>query len=161
MTAWTLEDLTTLASAPTLTLRTARAERPVRTWVVRLGRELYVRPAPGTDAAWAGAVLDGGHVAAGGRPVALAEAAPEVHAVLDEAYVAKYGRCAGERVADVVTDAAATATFRVHPRRATVAEAVSAAAGTLARRARSGVRSTARAARAVRPGRAPSPCPAC
>ncbi|MFI2104399.1 DUF2255 family protein [Isoptericola sp. NPDC019693] len=116
-----------------------------RGWVVRLGRDLYVRSAPG------GARVAGGraHLQVDGarRPVLLAEVAPELHALLDDAYLAKYGRCAPEKVAAVTSDAAAASTFRVRPRRASWAERVDAALDA--------VRGAARREPAERP------CPTC
>jgi hypothetical protein len=118
---------------------------PSRSWVVRLGRDLYVRSAPGTARVAGGRAhlqVDGSR-----RPVVLAEVAPELHALLDDAYLAKYGRCAPEKVAAVTSDVAAASTFRVRPRRASWAERVGAAVET----ARGALRRTP----------AERPCPTC
>ena len=119
--------------------------RPWRGWVVQLGHDLYVRAAPDAARGATGRAhlqLDGAR-----HPVVLAEVAPELHGLLDDAYLAKYGRCAPEKVGAVTSDVAAAGTFRVRLRRATwgerIAEAVDAAR--LARR----------------PRRAPEPCPSC
>ncbi|MEL7978080.1 DUF2255 family protein [Isoptericola sp. F-RaC21] len=95
---------------------------PSRSWVVRLGRDLYVRSAPGSTGVAGGRAhlqVDGSR-----RPVVLAEVAPELHTLLDDAYLAKYGRCSPEKAAAVTSDVAAASTFRVRPRRATWAERV-------------------------------------
>ncbi|MEU2198714.1 DUF2255 family protein [Isoptericola sp. NPDC019482] len=116
-----------------------------RSWVVRLGRDLYVRSVPGGTRVVGGRAhlqIDGSR-----RPVVLAEVAPELHALLDDAYRAKYGRCAPEKVAAVTSDVAVASTFRVRPRRATWAERVGAALGA--------VRGAARRQPAERP------CPTC
>ncbi|MGE9362391.1 DUF2255 family protein [Isoptericola nanjingensis] len=119
--------------------------RPWRGWVVQLGHDLYVRAAPGAALGTAGRA----HLQVDDtrQPVVLAEVAPELHGLLDDAYLAKYGRCAPEKVGAVTSDVAAASTFRVRLRRATWGERIAQAvdAGRLARRAR----------------RAPEPCPSC
>ncbi|WP_176168835.1 DUF2255 family protein [Krasilnikoviella flava] len=120
--------------------------RPQRSWVVRLGHDLYVRSAPGSVGRAGGGRA---HLQVDGtrRPVMLAEVAPELHSLLDDAYLAKYGRCAAEKVATVTSDRAAATTFRVRLRRATWSEQVAAAVD------------SARGALRRRP--AEQPCPTC
>jgi len=141
-----LDLLGDLAAAPAVRIVPAgEPGRPSRSWVVRLGRDLYVRSAPGAARVAGGRAhlqVDGSR-----RPVVLAEVAPELHALLDDAYLTKYGRCAPEKVAAVTSDVAAASTFRVRPRRASWAERVAAAVD------------AARLAR--RPRRDPEPCPSC
>ncbi|MFE5338737.1 DUF2255 family protein [Isoptericola sp. NPDC056578] len=142
-----LDVLEALEAATAVQVDVAREPgRPWRGWVVQLGHDLYVRSAP-----------DAARRAGGGRahlqvdgtrqPVVLAEVAPELHALLDDAYLAKYGRCAPEKVGAVTSDAAAASTFRVRLRRATWGERVAGAA--------------AAARLALRPRRAQEPCPSC
>lgn len=139
-------DLDDLGAATAVQVVPAQqAGRPYRSWVVRLGRDLYVRSAPGSVRPAGGRAhlrVDGSR-----RPVVLAEVAPELHALLDDAYLAKYGRCAPEKVAAVTSDLAAASTFRVRLRRASWSERAAAAAdvvrGALGRQ------------------RAEEPCPSC
>ncbi|WP_166844089.1 DUF2255 family protein [Isoptericola sp. BMS4] len=110
-------DLSPLAAAPTVHLVLSGAERAAKSWVVQLGTDLYVRTVPGAVSAWSGGGpahlrLDGAE-----HPVVLSEVAPEVHGPLDDAYRAKYGRCAPEKVDAVTSDAVVASTFRVRPRR--------------------------------------------
>ena len=132
-----LDVLDTLAAATAVQVVPAREPGgPRRGWVVELGHDLYVRSAPG-----AGRVVGGrAHLQADGtrHPVVLAEVAPELHTLLDDAYLAKYGRCAPEKVGAVTSDLAAASTFRVRLRRATwgerLADAFEARRGVLGRR---------------------------
>lgn len=112
----TLQDL---ASRPTAQLLTSDGAGPGHpAWVVALGPELYVRSAPGPERLR----LSGGRARVRAADVVhhvtLAEVAPEVHGPLDDAYRAKYGRCAPGRV----SDARAATTFRLSPRRPTLWE---------------------------------------
>ncbi|MFC8596913.1 DUF2255 family protein [Isoptericola sp. NPDC057191] len=126
--AATLPDLVPVATARTVKIVVDGAAA-LPTWVVQVGGDLFVRSAPG--ARWpAGVVAGQGRVRVAGsvgvleRPVVLAEVEPELHGLLDDAYRAKYGACAPDRVAEVVSDAAAATTFRVRARRASWRERV-------------------------------------
>ncbi|MGF0118640.1 DUF2255 family protein [Promicromonospora sp. Marseille-Q5078] len=126
-------------TAPALDLVPLTAARSVKlvvdgaaalpTWVVEVGGDLFVRSAPGASwpaglAAGRGRVRVDGAVGAVEQAVVLGEVEPELHGLLDDAYRAKYGACAPERVAEVVSDAAAATTFRLRSRRASWAERV-------------------------------------
>ncbi|MFD6175644.1 MULTISPECIES: DUF2255 family protein [unclassified Isoptericola] len=128
-----LPDLVPLAAARSVKLVVDGAAA-LPTWVVQVGGDLFVRSAPG--ARWpAGLAAGRGRVRVDGaasgtveRAVVLAEVEPELHGLLDDAYRAKYGACAPERVAEVVSDAAAATTFRIRARRASWGERVYAVA---------------------------------
>ncbi|WP_407319671.1 DUF2255 family protein [Isoptericola halotolerans] len=112
-----------LASAPVAQLLTSDGPGPgAPAWVVSLGHELYVRSAPGLGGTWPGGGRARVRVAGAEHPVTLAEVAPEVHDLLDDAYRATYGRCGPDKVSALVSDGAAAATFRLSPRRATLWE---------------------------------------
>jgi len=127
--ATALPGLDPLAAARSLKLVVEGVAAPP-TWVVQVGGDLFVRTAPGAGRT-AGLVAGRGRVRVDGaasgpveRAVVLAEVEPELHGLIDDAYRAKYGACAPERVAEVVSDAAAATTFRVRSRRATWGERV-------------------------------------
>jgi hypothetical protein len=122
-------DLSTLAAAPAVRLVIDGAETAAKSWVVRVGADLYVRTAPGALSAWWGGGPARVRVDGAEHPVVLAEVAPEVHSLIDDAYRAKYGRCAPEKVDVVVSDVAAATTFRLRPRRAPWWERVAARPG--------------------------------
>ncbi|WP_277207187.1 DUF2255 family protein [Isoptericola croceus] len=110
-----LQDLATLPSAQLLT---SDGSGPgAAAWVVALGRELYVRTAPGADVPRLGGGRARVRVSGVEHPVTLAEVAPEVHDLLDDAYRTKYGRCAPDKLSAVVSDVAAATTLRLSPRR--------------------------------------------
>ncbi|GAA1979200.1 hypothetical protein GCM10009718_14910 [Isoptericola halotolerans] len=109
--------LDALAALPVAQLLTNDAGPATPAWVVSVGRELYVRPGPGGEALGLGGGRARVRTADGVHHVTLAEVAPEVHAVLDDAYRAKYGRCGPEKVSALVSDVAAAATFRLGSRR--------------------------------------------
>ncbi|MFE7404741.1 DUF2255 family protein [Isoptericola sp. NPDC057559] len=122
--ATALPDLVPLAAARSVKLVVDGAAA-LPTWVVQVGGDLFVRSAPG--ARWpAGLAAGRGRVRVDGaeRAVVLAEVEPELHGLLDDAYRAKYGACAPDRVAEVVSDAAAATTFRLRARRASWGERV-------------------------------------
>lgn len=120
MPSTSIDALSTLPVAQLLTSDGPGPGAPA--WVVSLGHELYVRSAPG--AGWMRPAGGRARVRVAGEehPVTLAEVAPEVHDLLDDAYRAKYGRCGPEKVSALVSDAAAAATFRLSPRPATLWE---------------------------------------
>ncbi|MCK0116724.1 DUF2255 family protein [Isoptericola sp. S6320L] len=106
-----LEDLASLPTAQLLTSDGAGPGSPA--WLVSLGRDLYMRSAPGGERLRPGGGRARVRVADVVHHVTLAEVAPEVHGLLDDAYRAKYGHCTPDRVSDV----AAATTFRVSTRR--------------------------------------------
>ena len=100
MIAWTEDELDRIGDAEELKIASARPDgsmRPsVTIWVVRVGSDLYVRSAYGSDNPWfrRAKVSGVGRVRAGGleRDVTFAEPAAGVHSDLDAAYHAKYDR---------------------------------------------------------------------
>ncbi|MDH2430575.1 DUF2255 family protein [Sphaerisporangium sp. TRM90804] len=123
MSSWTAEDLTRIGAAEELQISSRRPDgtlRPyVTIWVVRVEDDLYVRSAYGSTNPWYGrATASGaGRVRAGGveRDVTFAEAAPDVHGDIDQAYHAKYDRHGPEIVGTVVGAEAAPVTIRLLP----------------------------------------------
>jgi hypothetical protein len=123
MTSWSKNDLDRVGGAEELQLASRRPDgtlRPyVTMWVVRAGDALYVRSAHGPDNPWyrrATAAGDG-RIRAGGleRDVTFADAAPDVHDRIDEAYHAKYDRYGPAIVGSVVGAEAVPVTIRLVP----------------------------------------------
>ncbi|CAM3442489.1 DUF2255 family protein [Isoptericola cucumis] len=126
-------DLGALVAAPAVQLLAAGAEHGARSWVVRLGQDLYVRTVPGDRWSPAGRArvrLDGAEY-----PVVLTEVAPELHGPLDDAYRAKYDPYGPAKVDAVLSDPATASTFRLRPQRASVRERVAGTVAALRRRA--------------------------
>jgi hypothetical protein len=125
-TTWTTDELNRIGGAEELRVASRRPDgtlRPyVTIWVVRVGDELYVRSAYGPDNPWyrRARASGAGRVHAGGleRDVTFADAAPDVHAGIDEAYHAKYDRYGPAIVGTVVGDHAVPTTIRLLPRAA-------------------------------------------
>jgi len=126
MTTWTPDELARIGGAEELqiaTLRTDGSLRPyVTIWTVRAGDELYVRSAYGADNPWfrRAKASGAGRIRAGGleRDVTFAEASPDAHAAIDEAYHAKYDRHGPAIVGTVVGEDKAPVTIRLLPRSA-------------------------------------------
>jgi hypothetical protein len=124
MTTWTPEDLTRIGDATELHIASLRPDgtlRPyVTIWVVRVGDGLYVRSAYGPNSGWLRRARSSGsgRIRAGGveRDVTFAEPAADVHADIDAAYRAKYGRYGARIVGSVVGERVAPLTIRLVPR---------------------------------------------
>jgi hypothetical protein len=115
--------LDALAAHPVAQVLTSDGAGPgALAWVVSLGHELYLRSAPGSESLRPGGGRARVRVSGVEHHVTLAEVAPEVHDLLDDAYRAKYGRCGPEKVSALVSEVAVAATFRLSPRRATLWE---------------------------------------
>ncbi len=120
---WSEADLRRIGDAQELGIASTRSDgtlRPfVTIWVVRVGDELYVRSAYGSDNPWFSRARSSGtgRIRAGGveRDVAFAEAAPDSHAEIDAAYHAKYDRH-GPAIVGTVVGTAAANTIRLLPR---------------------------------------------
>lgn len=122
MAGWTPQDLDRIGSAVEIEIAPCRPDgtlRPYTTiWIVRVGKDLFVRSYRGADGSWfrAGQRTRAARVRAGGveRDVTLQEADSAETAAVDEAYRAKYGR--SSYVDAMVSGAAAATTLRIVPR---------------------------------------------
>jgi hypothetical protein len=122
-TGWTPEQLERIGGSTELELASRRSDgtfRPfVTMWVVRVGDELYVRSAYGSDNPWyrRAKASGAGRIRAGGveAEVAFAHAADGGQADIDAAYHAKYDRYGPEIVGSVVGDHAHPVTVRLVP----------------------------------------------
>jgi hypothetical protein len=123
MTAWTTEDLGRIGEATELQIASTRADgslRPsVTIWVVRVGDDLYVRSAYGTENPWyVRATASGtGRITAGGveRDVTFVVPEGDVHTAIDAAYHAKYDHYGPKIVNTVVGEVAAAGTLKLVP----------------------------------------------
>jgi len=121
--SWTDDELARVGAADELQVASYRADgslRPyVTIWVVRSGDDLYVRSAYGPDNGWfrRAKAIRRGRIRAGGveRDVEFTDAAPDVHAAIDDAYHAKYDRYGARIVNTVVGDQVIPTTFRLTP----------------------------------------------
>jgi hypothetical protein len=110
MNAWSAEELRRIGEAEELQVTSRRADgslRPwVTIWVVRVGDDIYVRSAYGSDNPWyVRARASGtGRIRAGGveRDVTFAETAPGANSAIDLAYHRKYDRHGPQIVGTVV-----------------------------------------------------------
>jgi len=124
MTAWTGEELTTIAAAEELEIapfrRNGTPRNPVTIWVVRHGDDLYVRSVNGRTAAWFRGTQVGheGRIHAGGvdKDVTFVDADPDINDQLDAEYRAKYRRYAKSIVDHIVSPKARSATIKLMPR---------------------------------------------
>ncbi|MBT2232542.1 DUF2255 family protein [Nonomuraea sp. NEAU-A123] len=124
MAAWTSDELTKIGNAEELELASLRGDGslrdPVTMWVVRNGDDLYVRSMHGRDGTWYRGTQTRreGHISAGGvdKDVTFADADPDVHGRLDDAYRGKYRRYGANIVGGVVNPDARAATIKLVPR---------------------------------------------
>ncbi len=124
MTAWTSDELEKIAASEELEITPLRRDgtlrNPVTIWVVRVGDELYVRSWRGRTSAWyrGTQVRHEGRIEAGGveKDVRFAEADPELHDQIDNAYRTKYRRHGAQYVDPMVGPDARAATIRLVPR---------------------------------------------
>lgn len=124
MTTWTADELDRIGNATELRVASLRKDGSLRRciiWVVRVGDDLYIRSAYGTDNPWyRRAKTSGkGRIKAGGieRDVTFTEpTTPDVHESIDTAYHTKYDRYGKAIVATVVGPKAAQTTLRLLPR---------------------------------------------
>ena len=121
---WTSAELSRIGQAEVLRVTSARADgtlRPyVTIWVVRVGDDLYIRSAYGSDNPWfrRAKASGAGRIRAGGleRDVTFAEPAPGVHPAIDQAYHVKYDRYGPAILGTVVGPHAHAVTIRLLPR---------------------------------------------
>jgi hypothetical protein len=123
-TTWTAEELTRVGEADELQVASSRADgtlRPyVTIWVVRVGDDIYIRSAYGSENPWfVRAKASGtGRIRAGGveKAVRFEQPDPGVSAAdIDAAYHAKYDRYGPKIVGTVVGPKAAENTFHLVP----------------------------------------------
>ncbi|TCM44497.1 DUF2255 family protein [Kribbella sp. VKM Ac-2568] len=122
--AWSSEELQRIGGTTEVQVSSERGDGTVRPyvtiWIVRVGDELYVRSAYGTDNPWyrRAKASGAGRIRAGRfeRGVTFAEAGSQVHPAIDAAYHAKYDRYGPQIVGTVVGDGAAAGTLRLVPR---------------------------------------------
>ena len=122
--AWSSEELQKIGGSTEVQVSSERPDgttRPyVTIWIVRVGDELYVRSAYGTDNPWyrRARASGAGRIRAGRleREVTFGESGSEVHPAIDAAYHTKYDRYGPQIVGTVVGDQAAAGTLRLLPR---------------------------------------------
>jgi hypothetical protein len=124
MTSWTSDELDRIGTADELEIAARRPDGTLRTprtiWVVRLGDDLYVRSAHGTQAAWWQGTqrTHEGHISSGGieKDVTFEDAAGQLDAELDAAYWHKYGKYPKQYVEPVTNEESHATTLRLVPR---------------------------------------------
>jgi hypothetical protein len=122
--SWTPDELDRIGSADEFQISSVRSDgtlRPyVTIWGVRVGDELYIRSAHGSDNPWYRRALASGtgRVKAGGveHDVSFGDVASEVQAAIDAAYHAKYDRYGAAIVGTVVGEQLHDLTIRLDPR---------------------------------------------
>ncbi len=123
MTTWTGDELQRIGDATELQLASERGDGILREyvtmWVVRVGGEIYVRSAGGTDRPWYrhARASGAGRIRAGGveRNVKFREAPGDTHETIDSAYHSKYDRYGRSIVGHVVGVDAHAVTVRLVP----------------------------------------------
>ena len=126
MTSWTADELDRIGGADELRIAARRRDgtlqKPRIIWVVRVGDELYVRSAHGTEAGWYQGTqrTHEGWIEAGGieRDVTFEDADGQRVAEIDAAYRAKYLRYGAQYVDPVTNAASHEATIRLVPKTA-------------------------------------------
>lgn len=124
MAKWTAAELTRIAETEELQLAAAGRDgtlrMPVTIWVVRHGRELYVRSVNGADSAWFRTARDSGHgrIRAGSidQDVDFADADHALDDDIDNEYATKYQRYAVSIIAEITSAKARSTTLRLLPR---------------------------------------------
>ena len=126
MTTWTDDELNEIGAAEELAIAALRLDgtlrKPVTIWVVRVGKDIYVRSAYGANATWfrGTQVRREGRIDAGGirKDVAFEVADPAAGDQIDAAYRDKYRRHGAQYVNSVITAEARSTTIKLVPRRA-------------------------------------------
>jgi hypothetical protein len=120
MSQWNRDELVRIGNAEEVQISSARRDgtprKPVTTWVVRHGDDLYVRSVRGRGGHWFRGVLEmhEGRITAGGvqKDVTFVDADNRTDEV-DDAYRTKYRRYAGPILNSVLTPQAPAATLKL------------------------------------------------
>jgi hypothetical protein len=123
MTQWTSDQLDKVGRAEEVQIASVRRDgtlsKPVTTWVVRHGDDLYVRSVKGRSGHWFRGTQERhqGRIRAGSaqQDIAFVEADRDVEAQVDAAYRAKYRRYAGSILNSVLTPEARSSTLKLVP----------------------------------------------
>ena len=123
MSVWNRDELGKIGNAEEVQISSARRDgtlrKPVTTWVVRHGNDLYVRSVRGRSGHWFRSVQETheGRIRAGGvqKEITFVDADNRTD-VVDAAYRNKYRRYAGSILNSVLTVQAREATLMLVPR---------------------------------------------
>jgi hypothetical protein len=124
MNEWPADELNRIGKAEEVQIASIRRDgtlrKPVTTWVVRRGDDLYVRSVRGRSGHWFRGAQERheGRIRAGGghQDVTFVEADHDQNDEIDAAYQAKYRRYDGPILGSVLTPEARSATLKLVPR---------------------------------------------
>lgn len=124
MATWTPDELDRIGNEDELRIAAERTDGTLRTpriiWVVRVGDDLYVRPAHGSNAAWWRGTqrTRQGHVSCAGieKDVIFEDAAGQLNADIDATYWNKYRKYPAQYIQPVTNDESHATTIRLVPR---------------------------------------------
>src|SRR5229473_2771909 len=123
MSEWPADELNRIGAAEEVQIASIRRDgtprKPVTTWVVRHGDDLYVRSVRGRSGHWFRGTQERheGRIRAGRlqQDVAFVDADNEINDQVDAAYRAKYSRYAGRILNSVLTPEARSTTIKLVP----------------------------------------------
>jgi hypothetical protein len=124
MSNWSGDELSKLGDAEEVQIasvgRDGTLRKPVTTWVIRHGDDLYVRSVSGRSGQWFRGAQEKhkGRIRAGRvqKDVTFVDADDAIGALIDAAYRNKYRRYTGSILNSVLTPAARAATLKIVPR---------------------------------------------
>jgi hypothetical protein len=124
MGEWPADELHRIGNAEEVHVASIRRDgtlrRPVTTWVVRHGNDLYIRSVRGRGGQWFRGAQERheGWIRAGGvqKDISFADADQDLDGAIDAAFQAKYRRYAGPILDSVLTPEARSATLELIPR---------------------------------------------
>jgi len=124
MSDWHEDALRRLGDAEEVRVTSVRSDgssrQAVTTWVVRHGKELYLRSVRGKDGHWYRGAMERheGRITTSGlhQDVTFVETGDELRHEIDAAFRAKYKRYAGRILDSVLTPQAQASTLRLVPR---------------------------------------------